>query len=322
MRPSDRGRVLYRVVAAALLPTAVQFAAALGYPNSVWPQTIGDPRRIAEGPRGQVLLTDRRGTIVAVDKESLQPVWSHQLPNEGAPFGLAVRNRLVYVGNTETMSVEAYRMQGLPDASMKLEFQYNLGYQTGLIKNPISIAADPRGGLVFVLDGKEKQIKIFDEYGAFVTAFFPADQSGKVLSPVSVAVNGARREILVGDYGDPSGSFRATVPARILIYTFEGNLLFQINGDGSTHSTTRFARVQGIAAARDGRIFASDPLGARILVLDRTSGALIGTVGAAGDQPGQLMLPLDVFVDDKTGDVFVVNNAGARRVEVFRRAGS
>ena len=141
-----------------------------------------------------------------------------------------------------------------------------------------------------------------------------------MLSPVSVAVDETRREVLVSDYGDPSGGFSAQEPARILIYDYDGQLKFQINGDGTTHATTGFTRVQGIAAGPAGRLYASDPLGGRILVIDRTSGALIKEVGAPGGQPGELMLPLDVLVDGRTGDLFVCNNRGARRLEVFRGA--
>jgi len=288
--------------------------------------TIQNPRRIAEGPRGQLLVSDRRGWIVAVDKDSLEPVWGFQLPQEGAPFGVATSNQLVFVGNTETKNVEVYRLVGSSGGTTTLKFEYNLGGTaagaTGSILNPISIAIDGMARLVFVLDGDEKKVKIFESKGPFVNAFEPRDSAGELLSPVSLAVDETRQEVLVGDYGDPSGSSRAKTPARILIYDYDGNLLFQINGNGFTHWSTRFARVQGMATSADGRIFVADPLGSRILVLDRVSGALLTELGEEGLQPGQLMLPLDAALDQKTGDLFISNNQGARRVEVLRGAGS
>jgi hypothetical protein len=48
---------------------------------------------------------------------------------------------------------------------------------------------------------------------------------------------------------------------------------------------------------------------------------LLEVLGAQGQEPGQLMLPLDVFFDERTGDLYVSNNQGARRVEVLRGAG-
>ena len=310
------------------------------FTGSVWGQAVHNPRRITAGPQDLILVADRRhNAIIAVDKENLETIWSFALPDEGAPFGLATTRQRIYVGNTETMNVEVYNIprgsrfkkrrynprRAIAEqrrlARPRLEFEYNLGHTTGLIGNPIDIAVDFESLRVFVLDGAEKQVLMFDQHGTLIDTFVPVDQAGEVLSPVSVSIDSARGEVLVGDYGDPSGSFSARKPARILIYSFDGELLFQIDGDGSTDPTTRFARVQGMTVAPDGRVFAADPLAGRILVLDRTTGATIGEVGTPGDQTGELMLPLDVWIDGASGDVFVSNNRGARRVEVFRGAG-
>ena len=302
------------------------FLAVMVCGSPVWSQTVQNPRRIADGPGGELLVSDRRSdAIVAVYKDTLEPAWSFQLPDEGAPFGLATLKHLAFVGNTKTKNVEVYKIKG-SSAKEKLEFQYNLGDtppgQEGSIANPISIAVNRKAKLVVVLDGGPKQVSIFDWKGTLIDAFSPTDGAGQLLSPVAVATNDVRQEILVADYGDPSGFFRARKPARILIYDHFGQLLFQIDGNGTTHETTQFTRVQGLATSADGlRIFATDCLGGRILVLDRMTGALLAEIGAPGPEPDQLMLPLDVFLDEKTEDLFVANNRGARRVEVFRGAG-
>jgi hypothetical protein len=305
-------------------PPVLALVSALASTGPVWSQAIQNPRRLAEGPAGQLLVSDRAGSVVAVRKDNLEPVWGFRLPEEGAPFGLACRKRMLFVGDTETRNVEVYRMLG-PPANIRLRFEYNLGLtppgETGSIEKPIDIGLDSQTQLVFVLDAAAKEVKVFDRKGRFDHAFAPADSVGEVLSPVSLAIDEARQEVLVGDYGDPSGYFRSRTPARILIYDYGGALLSQIDGDGSAHETTRFARVQGLASSTDGRIFAADPLGGRILVLDRDTGALLAEVGSEGPAPGQLMLPLDVHLDERTGDLFVSNNRGARRIEVFRAAG-
>ncbi len=294
---------------------------------------VQNPRRIAEGPHGLVLVTDRRlGAVVAVDRDSLEPIWSTALPREGAPFGLAAMKQRVFVGNTSTKNVEVYRMRGPGEPYTALRFAYNLGNvpegATGPFENPIGIAVDKNENLVFVLDGATKRIDVYKSRGSIQHSFEPRDSEGVLLSPVSLAVDELRREILVGDYGNPRPepdcsfcTYTATAPARILIYDYGGELLFEIRGDGTTHWSTRFARVQGMAASGDGRIFAADPLGGRILVFDRYSGALLQELGTQGPDEGQLMLPLDVWLDSETGDLFVSNNRGARRVEVLRNVG-
>ena len=296
-------------------------------------QSLESPRRVVEGPSGQILVSDRFFSgIVAVDKSTLGVVWSHSLGEMGAPFGLAMRKDLLFVGDTITQNVLVFRINKLPRREAKaagqthtLEFLYNLGHtfpgQQGYFKNPIDIAVDSRKKQVFVLDGKDKKIKIYDIGGEFLREFAPTDSNGGLLSPVALAVDEARREVLVSDYGDPRGSFRVTVPARILIYGYDGTLLTQINGDGKTSPNTLFTRPKGLVTDGAGHIFLATGMAGTVLVLDRTTGALLKQVGEPGRNPGQLSLPSDVFLNSKTGDLFVVDIMGARKLEVFRAAG-
>ncbi len=339
----DRGIRTGLVAAALLLCLVPPGPATAQLDPTAGPLTVQNPRRLAGGLDGQLLVTDRQhNTIVAVDRQSLQPVWSAQLPEGSEPFGLAARNRLVFVGDTGTQSVAVYRINGSGGADTRLSFAYTIGPAGGGMaamragkrsKNtlavpggfarPIGIAADDGENLVFVLDGAAKTISLFRKNGRFVSSFEPRDGAGALMSPVSLAVDALRQEILIGDYGNPAPDFagcsfcRAAAPARILIYGYDGQLRFEIHGDGSTHISARFARIQGIAASTDGRIFAADPLGNRILVFDRVSGALLQELGT----DGRLRLPLDVWLDGETGDLFVSNNRGARRIEVLRGAG-
>jgi len=194
----------------------------------------------------------------------------------------------------------------------------------GDIGNPVSIAVDSNLKLIFVLDAAAKTIKVFDDKGRAVDAFQPADGAGQVMSPVAIAVDESRGELLVADYGGATAcSVCPSSPGRILGYSYNGAFRFQINGDSLVHSSPDkigFKRVQGLAAKPDGRIFAVDPLGSRIFVLDRSS-ALIDVLGGEGSAPGELMLPLDLMIDAATGDIFISNNRGARRIEVMRGAG-
>ncbi|MDH5557818.1 MAG: NHL repeat-containing protein [Alphaproteobacteria bacterium] len=292
---------------------------------------VANPRRIAGGPDGQILVTDRRyGAVIAVDKQSLQPVWSATLP-DGGPFGIAFTRKGIFVGNTATKNVEVYSLNGSGGPDTLLEFDRNLGDvpagTIGTIENAIAVAADDKAKQIFVLDGAAKRISVFDRKGSLLRSFEPRGSDNLLLSPVSLAIDELRREILVADYGDPSAwlsncSFcSANEPARIMIFSYEGDFLYEIRGDGTTHWLTSFARLQGLAASGDGRIFAADPLGARILVFDRFTGAILDELGVKGTNPGQLMAPSDLWLDIETGDLFISNNLGARRVEVLRGVG-
>lgn len=318
------------MVAAALLALAAGGAWSQPAPDpAALPPLVENPRRIAAGD-GEILVSDRRfGAIVGVDRATLEPLWSYTLPNEGQPFGLATMRKMIFVGNTATKNVEAYK-KVVRAGAVSLRFEYNLGGVpagvVGDIGNPVAIAVDNYQRLVFVLDAEAKAVKIFDEKGAAIGGFAPADAAGIVMSPVAMTVDETRAQIIVADYGDPTPICSVCgrkAAARILGYNYSGVLQFQINGDSLIYaSPTRigFARLQGMAASPDGRIFAADPLGSRIFVLDR-SGALIALLGVEGTAPGELMLPLDVVLDQATGDLFVSNNRGARRIEALRGAG-
>lgn len=309
---------------------ALVLSFVLAYPNAVRSETVKDPtlgnvRRVAETPAGDLLVTDRSGLIVKVDKDSLEPISGFRLPLDGAPFGLATLDHLVFVGNTETKNVEVYELPRSRGKKLDLSFAYNLGGvpagETGTIENPIGIGVDRSAQLVFVLDGKAKTIKVFRSDGPLLREFAPAGLYGVVLSPVSLAVDETHGEVLVGDYGDPGGSSYSAEPARILAFDFDGNLRYQIDGSGFWDSGLVFRRVQGMAASADGRIFAADPLGGRILVFQRGSGTLLDVLGTRGDEPGQFRIPTDVLLDPESGDLFIVNNRGARRVEAIRGVG-
>lgn len=292
-----------------------------GMPGPVLAQSVFNPKRMAEGFPGQVVISDRfHDSIFSINKKSLEIVW--QVPLTGSPFGVAQwRNRL-FVGNTATANVEVYRIS---KDGAKVKFLFNLGHtvsgQLGYIQKPTDIVINRRSRKVYVLDSGDKKIKIYNLRGRFLSEFPVSDNQGRILAPVAFTVDEVRGEILVSDYGDPSGFFRISVPARILIYDLTGNYLGQINGDGSTQPETKFLRPQGLVTDGMGRIFLAAALAGHILVLDRATGILLKKVGDPGSEAGQLRLPVDVVLLPNSGDLFVANNMGARKIEVFRAAG-
>lgn len=284
-------------------------------PSTLWsqtPPTLGYPKRIAEASGSQVIVSDPAlGGIAALDKGTLQIVWSQTI--EGDPLAVAACRNLVLVGNATTHKVEVYRVTG---QGKKVEFLYHLGdNQTGFFKLPSDIATDVDLQLAFVLDGGEKTIKVFDLKGSFLYSL-PAAGELLPLSPTAIAVDAGRQEVIISDYGDPSGSLfsGAAVPARLLLYTYAGTYRGTIDG------RDRFGRPQGLAVDDLGRIYMVESLLGQVFVFDRSTGNIVNRFGSFGQESGQLELPLDVVLDLKSGDLFVTNNM-LQRVEVFRGVG-
>jgi DNA-binding beta-propeller fold protein YncE len=290
---------------------------ALACTGSVWGQglSLGYPKRIAEGFPGEVIVSDPSlGGIAALDKRTLEVVCSYSVVGE--PLGVAQwRNRL-FVGNGATHSVEVYRVTR---GCGKMNFLYSLGDpqagQAGFIQTPAGLAIDSQQQLVFVLDSGERTVKAFDVKGNFLYTL-PAAGEVPPLSPMAIAVDEGRQQVLISDYGDPGGSFFSgpAAPAQVLIYSQAGTYFGKIDGAG------RFGRPQGLAVDDLGRIYMAESLLGQVFVIDRSTGNVVNKLGSFGQAPGQLQLPLDVVLDQKSGDVFVTNNM-LGRVEVFRGAG-
>lgn len=282
--------------------------------------------RITDGPPGQILVTDsQQGMIFALDERNLEILWTYEVPS--APMGIAYRSNFVFVGNSTTQNVEVYRLQGSSGGSGKtLEFQYNLGFtpagQPGSIRIPSDIALDQDLGLVFVMDSGERKVKVFDFKGNPIRTF-PSPSDPPLLSPVAIAVDEVNKEIVVSDYGDPNGWSTPAAPARIQVYSYSGTLLKQIDGGPAppVDPAALFSRPQGLAVDGRGHIFMAESVLGQVYVFDRNTGALVKKLGDFGDGPGQLQLPLDLFLDPKSQDLYVTNNM-LKRIEVFRNAGA
>lgn len=294
-------------------------------------QVPASPRRIAELDKKAILITDintdLQGTLVALDKATMQVVWTCTVPGE--PLGVAHWKNLYLVGDSASGNVSVYRMaganRGLPcsgtAAGKSLEFLFNLGQTQpgapGFFQKVNDVALDVDLQRIFVVDTGEKKVKVFDNKGNFLHSF--PEIAPTLLNPTAIAVDETRQEVLVSDFGDPSGSFSPTVPPRIMIFSYSGNYLGQITSD-SSNASSYFSKPQGLSVDGSGQVFLVDAFLAKVLVLDRVTGAWIRSFGGPGDQPGDLKLPLDLLLDRATGDVFVTSNMTGR-VEVFRTAG-
>lgn len=219
---------------------------------------------------------------------------------EGTPLAVGIARNRVYVGNEATGSVEVYSLPGI-----RLSY---LGGAGGLIKRPSDLAVDQQADRIFVVDGFDKNVKVYDLNGAAITTI----GTGTLLNPTVVALDTARGEVFVADYGNVNQAFGN--PAGVRVFDYAGASLRTITG-----SSGGFSRPQGLAID-DGHLFLADAFLGQILVFDAATGTKVKTLGSFGAGPGQLQLPLDVVVDPVTKNVYVTNNRLAR-VEVFEKGG-
>lgn len=249
------------------------------------------PTRLALLPNGQLVVSDAdRGNVVVLDPVTLAAAGSFAV--DGKPLGIGVRGNRIYVGNVAHHAIEVYDLKG----------RLRSTFPVGTVDYPTDIAVDQAAGLVFVADGASRQVKSFDLSGRFVgTIAGPGLGNTFLQAPTAVAVDPTRMEVLVSDYGPEGG------PAAVKIFSYSGNYIDMISGAGNCGMlgcSNGFSRPQGLDVDRQGRIYLADALLAQVLIFDRNTKALIGTLG--GRSRG-LRLPLDVTIDT-TGAIYATSN--------------
>ena len=262
------------------------------------------PVRMTVTVGGDLLVSDvRRGAIVVVDPETLKPSQSLQI--DGEPMAIAVLQDRIFVGNVTGRAIEIFDAGGGRQGSIG----------AGTVDYPSDLAVDVGQGLLFVVDEGSRQVKVFDQQGTpRGTISGPGTGPSGLVTPIAIAVDEDRQEVFVSDYGRDGG------PASVKVFDYAGLLLSEISGEGSCGSlgcSGGFSRPQGIALDDEGRLYLADALLAQILIYDRATGELIGTLGGRTEGPPYLRLPTDVVIG-AGGDLFVTNNR-ARTVDVYRR---
>ncbi len=281
-------------------PAAPQLQPALrGAPRP----SLVSPLRLAVTPGARTILTSdpQSDLVVELDAGSLTPVGAIRL--RGKPLAVGLAGGRIFVGNATTRTIDVLRGNG--------RLAYSFGRDA--VGYPADLDVDANQGLLFVVDGLARDVKVFTVDGSMRRAI---GGSGAFRAPVAIALDTARREVLVSDYGNPDGG----VAAAVKIYTYDGQYITEISGRGRCGSlgcSGGFSRPQGLTVAQD-RVFLADGLLAAVLVFDRTTLSPVGTLGGRLVGPPYLRLPTDVVVG-RNGDLFVASSLTGR-VEVFRGA--
>lgn len=267
---------------------APQFGMPLGADALV----LRSPVRVARTGSGWLLVTDaRQQAVFRVDPASLQP--DQALAIEGTPLAIGMAGDRIFVGNTTRRTVEVFNHLGQPAGALG---------GVGGVGYPSDLAVDADAGLVFVVDGLARDVKVFETGGTLRRVIGTA---ATFETPIGVAVDPARREVLISDYGNPG----ASIPAAVKIFSYDGDFLGAIHGRGTCGAAGcrgAFSRPQGVAVDAAGRVYVVDALQAGVLVFDRAGLSFSAEISGAARR---VRLPSDVVLD-ADGSLLVVSNLG------------
>ncbi len=178
-------------------------------------------------------------------------------------------------------------------------FVRSFGKET--LRRPVGITYSSARQRLYVVDGDDHQLKVFDLTGTMVaTLGRRGTQPGEFNFPSHVCAAGDR--LLVAD----SGNF------RVQLLDLDGVCLKTIGkkGDGAGD----FALPKGVAFDSEGHIYVVDAQFENIQVFD-SNGQLLMAFGEEGSGLGEFSLPAGLMIDGS--DRIWVADAGNRRIQVF-----
>ena len=249
----------------------------------ITPGPLGAPVRVDSYSKTMLIVSDySSGTIFNVNKTDPSEV-STRFSIEGRALAVGHFGKNIIVGNASTGAIEVYDKNG--------KFKYVLNSDE-IIVRPSDLAVDQRKNKIFIVDSRERQIKVYDKKN-FLYSF----GTSELINPVGIALDPLLEVVYVSDHGDSTND----VPPAIFKFTYDGVKLDKLDGE-----VFGFYRPRGLAYDL-GKLYVTDALAGVIVVVDVTSMTTLGALGEYGSDSGQLVQPQDVIIDQGGGEVYVAN---------------
>lgn len=206
------------------------------------------------------------------------------------PYGVAVRNGRVYVGDTVGRLVVMFDL-------VSGKFQRIGVTEPGALRMPFGMEVDSKGNL-YVVDGTARKVNVYDANGSYLRSL-GADQGWK--RPAGLGLDERRQRLYVVDAGGvDSNEHRVHA-----IDANTGDLLFTIGKRGA--GPGEFNLPRDAVVGQDGRVYVVDGGNFRVQVFS-PEGQYLQTFGAIGRRSGQFSRPKEAAID-AVGNLYVVDTA-------------
>lgn len=213
---------------------------ALGMPLGLDVDAAGN-LYVADGTLKRVMVYDKEGKYqraIGVD----------QLANRPSGVAVDAAGNRVYVVETGEINGAGHRVRVFDarDGRHLLDIGKR-GEKEGELNLPRDVALAP-SGQVYVVDGGNFRVQVFEPDGRFVKTFGTVgQQSGQFSRPKEMAIDREGR-VYVADAA--FGNFQ--------IFDAEGRLLLNVGSRGARPDPAKFMLPAGIAVDQDGRVYMAD----------------------------------------------------------------
>lgn len=264
--------------------------------------SIKTPVRLAGAGAATVFISDYGNNSVLEMRLADQELTS-EIKISGKPTGLAWTTAEIFVGNESTGNIEVYDI----DTGQYLR---RLGTADGLFTLPNAVAVDEGLGIVFAVDTAAGLIRQFNVDGTSAGSDLGV---GALSNPTAITIDETNQWIYVSDYGEPVSAFGDTPAIHVIPYGASSPAIVRIEGVNFD-----FDRPQGLTLNND-KLFIVESVAGKVIVFDISDLSSLSQLPAIGS--GELKLPLDVYVDPVTDDLYVTSSANGEIV-VFAGGGA
>lgn len=234
------------------------------------------PWGIASDSKGRTYITDApKASIFIFDMPNKNVSVVEKV---GSPYGIVIsKEGRLYASSGKHKMILVYDTNGSPLWS----------FGEGVIEGPAGMAINEELGLLYVVDTRAHDIKVFNLNGDFLfTIGKRGSGKGEFNFPVDIDIT-SKGELVVTD----------AMNARVQVLDSEGAFIRSFGQRGM--GISGFQIMKGIAVDSEDHIYVVDTMGSHIKIFSM-EGDLLLVVGGpfSGIAPGGFNLPMDIDIDD------------------------
>ncbi|MGD0114938.1 MAG: flippase activity-associated protein Agl23 [Dehalococcoidia bacterium] len=261
-----------------------------------------------DGPQYYDGLTSG-GFIKDLVDPSVWNVWRNYFVWRQAPWAPPPDDSLLYLpkaANIATSASKPVPAVTIPTVTVPPASQLVIGSSgsaNGQLNEPTDVSVDQAGN-VYVSDGKNNRIEVFDKNGKFLRAFQPSGDAA-LNEPwgVAVAPDGS---IYVSDTWNKNVGGGI---GQVIKYDANFNLIWKSDPSAALYGP------RDLLILSSGNVLVADTGNKRIVQLNGADGTVVGAFGSEGSGPGQFNEPVGLALGPN-GNIYVADTWNGR-VQVF-----